>query len=357
VVAAGYAALLSRLTGADDLLIAVPVAARTRAETEPVVGPFVNTVAIRADRRGNPTLGQLVGRLHAANARAQPHQELPFARVAELSHPERQLSRSPLVQVMCVVEDAWPVLDRGGLRWRPELTDNGTGKFELELTMVDGPAGLDGRLRYRTDLFDPQTARRLADGLRMVLAVMAGQPSTPVSEVDILPPDVRELVTRTWPAAAACTGDRVVIRGSDAEFTGAQLRGRAEAIAAGLSALGVRVQDTVGILLPRGARPLAALLGVWWLGAAYVPIDPAQPPARIRGMLADAGVRALVCDRAALGPLLSELGGAVPVLDLAGRPETVDGPGAPRQVPPAAAANVLFTSGSQRLPPARYAPR
>jgi amino acid adenylation domain-containing protein len=372
VVAAGYAALLSRLTGADDLLVAVPVAARTRAETEPVVGLFVNTVAIRADLRGNPTLGQLVGRLHAANARAQPHQELPFARVVELSRPERLLSRSPLVQVMCVVEDAWPVLDRGGLRWRPELTDNGTGKFELELTMADGPAGLDGRLRYRTDLFDPQTARRLAGGLRMVLTAMAAVPSTPVSEVDILPPDVRELVTRTWPeglpaagpvspappspvtlAAAACTGDRVVIRGSDGEFTGAQLRGRAEAIAWGLSALGVRVQDTVGILLPRGARPLAALLGVWWLGAAYVPIDPAQPPLRIRGMLADAGVRVLVSDRAALGPLLSELGGAVPVLDLAGRPETpADGPVAPREVPQAAAANVLFTSGSTGRPKA-----
>ena len=378
VVAAGYAALLSRLTGADDLLVAVPVAARTRAETEPVVGLFVNTVAIRADLRGHPTLGQLVSRLHAANARAQPHQELPFARVVELSRPERRLSRSPLVQVMCVVEDAWPVLDRGALRWRPELTDNGTGKFELELTMVDGPAGLDGQLRYRTDLFDPQTARRFADGLRMVLAAMAAVPSTLVSEVDILPPEVRELVTRTWPAspagspaagaapsapwappspialaAAACTGDRVVIRGSDGELTGAQLRGRAEAIASGLSALGVRVQDTVGILLPRGARPLAALLGVWWVGAAYVPIDPAQPAPRIRGMLADAGVRVLVCDRAALGPLLSELGGAVPVLDLAGLPETAaNGPVAPREVPPAAAANVLFTSGSTGRPKA-----
>jgi len=432
VAAAGYAALLSRLTGADDLLIAVPVAGRTRAETEPVVGLFANTIAIRADLRGNPTLGQLVDRLHAANARAQPHQELPFARVVELSRPERLPSRSPLVQVMCAVDDAWPVLRTGGLWWRPELIDNGTAKFELELTMTDRPAGLtgldgvagmtagltgpagldalaglDGRLRYRSDLFDPQTALRFADGLRMVLAAMAAAPGTRLSEVDILPPDVRELVSRVWPAGragppaagppppgeaapvqaapvqagpgqvppgrnppgrnppgrnppgpvaltvAACAGDRVVIRGSDGELTGAQLRGRAEAIAAGLSALGAGLQDTVGILLPRGARLLPALLGAWWLGAAYVPIDPGQPPLRIRGMLADAGVRALVSDRAALGPLLSELGGDVPVLDLVGAPRTAaGGPVAPPRLPPDAAAYVLFTSGSTGRPKA-----
>ncbi len=420
VVAAGYAALLARLSGAEDLLIAVPVAARTRAEVEPVVGLFVNTLVIRADLRGDPTLGQLARRVHTANARAQQHQELPFARVVELTRPQRRPSRSPLVQVMCALEEAWPTRHTGGLAWRPEVVENGTGKFELELTLADEQAALAGRLRYRSDLFEPATASRHAEALSMVFAAMAADPGTRLSEVDTLPPQVRELVTRIWPAgqasaraagqpagadpngpephagpslaqlvAAACAGDRVVVAGSDGELTGAQLGERAAAIAAGLSALGARVQDVVGILLPRGARMLAAMLGAWWGGTAYVAIDPVQPPLRIKDMLADAGVRVLITDRSALGSLLAEVGAEVAMLDLAAWPQLAGTPAGasasvasvscepgaaacggqagagappadavrspaatPAWLPPEAAAYVLFTSGSTGRPKA-----
>jgi amino acid adenylation domain-containing protein len=372
VIAAGYAALLSRLSGAEDLLIAVPVAARTRAETEPVVGLFANTMVIRADLRGDPSLGVLADRVHAANARAQAHQELPFARVVELAGPARRGSRSPLVQVLCAIEEAWPVQSAGALTGRPELTDNGTGKFELEFTVTEQPDGFDARLRYRSDLFDPATASRLADGISLVLAAMGDEPATTISAVEILPPEARDLVTRVWPGAAcppagdappspaalaaralARSADRVVISGTDREFTGAQLRERAVAIAAGLSGLGAGLQDTVAIMLPRGAGLLAALLGAWWAGTAYVPVDPAQPSARIRGMLADAGVRVLISDRAALGSLLAGLDGDLPVLDL-GQPLPAAGgtTGLPPDLPPEAAAYVLFTSGSTGRPKA-----
>jgi amino acid adenylation domain-containing protein len=386
VLAAGYAALLARLTGADDLLIAVPVAARTQAETEPVIGLFANTLAIRADLTGNPGLGQLATRLHAANARAQPHQELPFARVVELISPPRRRSRSPLVQATCSVDEGWPVCSAGGLTWRPELTDNGTGKFELELNVTDrggpgpdgdGRTGLDGRLRYRTDLFERPTAGRFADGLTAVLATMAAEPGTRLSDVDILTPEGRELVTRRWPAGgelpaagtveadlavpgpltlavAACARDEIVVSGSDGQLTGPRLRDLAEAIGARLTALGAGVQDTVGILLPRGSRMLAALLGAWWAGTVFVPIDPLQPARRIRSFLADAGVKAVISDRTALGPLLAETAAGLPVIDLAGPPDSgIPAPGrlaAPRQLPAEAAAYVLFTSGSTGRP-------
>ncbi len=371
VIAAGYAALLSRLSGAEDLLIAVPVAARTRAETELVVGLFANTMVIRADLRGDPALGVLADRVHAANARAQAHQELPFARVVERAGPARRGSRSPLVQVLCAIEEAWPVQLAGTLSGRPELTDNGTGKFELEFTVTEVDQGLDARLRYRSDLFEPATARRLADGISLLLAAMGDEPGIKLSEVEILPPEARDLVTRVWPGAVCPPGsevppspaalaaralarsaDRVVISGTDREFTGAQLRERAVAIAAGLSGLGAGLQDTVAIMLPRGAGLLAALLGAWWAGTAYVPVDPAQPPARIRGMLADAGVRALISDRAALGPLLAGLDGDLPVLDLGQPLPAAGGPGGPPELPPEAAAYVLFTSGSTGRPKA-----
>ncbi|MEU7998829.1 amino acid adenylation domain-containing protein [Micromonospora sp. NPDC049060] len=382
VLLTAYAALLSRLGGADDVLVGVPVAGRTRIETEPMLGLFANTVAIRATLHGDPTLAELLDRLHAATARAQAHQDLPFTRVVELCRPQRQPTRAPLVQVMCTVEEALPTLERGALRWRPELVPTGTGKFELELAAVAGPDELTVRLRYLTDLFTPDGAGRLADALGAILAALATAPQTRVCDVDLLSPATADLVTRVWPAARSgslpppeCTaaalvadvdaGDRVVIEGDDATLTGAAVRGLAGRIATGLRGLGVRVQETVGIVLPRGARPLPALLGVWWVGAAYLPLDPTHPPGRLRGMLADAGVRVVVTDSGGVpAPLLAELAASVTLLDLAepagsgAQPAVPAGAEAqpvlppPCAVPASAAAYVLFTSGSTGRPKA-----
>ncbi|MFG1891325.1 amino acid adenylation domain-containing protein [Micromonospora sp. NPDC049051] len=394
VLLTAYAALLSRLSGADEVLVGVPVAGRTRIETEPILGLFANTVAIRAALHGDPTLAELLDRLHAATARAQAHQDLPFARVVELCRPQRQPTRAPLVQVMCTVEEALPPVDRGALRWRPELVPTGTGKFELELAAVVGPDELSVRLRYLTDLFAPDSAGRFADALAALLATLATAPQTRVCDVDLLSPATADLVTRVWPAARSGSvlppgstaaalvadvdaGERVVISGEDATLTGTALRGLTARIAAGLRGLGVRAQETVGIVLPRGARPLPALLGVWRIGAAYLPLDPTHPPGRLRGMLADAGVRVVVTDSGAVpAPLLAELGAAATLLDLApteptgeGTPSAVPaGAGTPPAeptgaaaqpalpppcaVPATAAAYVLFTSGSTGRPKA-----
>ncbi|SCL70630.1 non-ribosomal peptide synthetase [Micromonospora peucetia] len=373
VLLTAYAALLSRLSGADEVLVGVPVAGRTRIETEPMLGLFANTVAIRAALHGDPTLAELLDRVHAATARAQAHQDLPFTRVVELCRPPRHPSRAPLVQVMCTVEEASPPLERGALRWRPELVPTGTGKFELELAAVAGPDELTVRLRYLTDLFTPDGAGRFADALAAILTALATRPQTRVCDVHLLSLATTDLVTRVWPAARSGSvpppgstaaalvtgidaGDRVVIQGDDVTLTGAALHDLAGRIATGLRGLGVRAQQTVGIVLPRGARPLPALLGVWWLGAAYLPLDPTHPPGRLRGMLADAGVRVVVTDRTAVpAPLLAELAASVTLLDLA----AAEPPGAgaesvppPCPVPATAAAYVLFTSGSTGRPKA-----
>ncbi|MGV9978147.1 non-ribosomal peptide synthetase [Micromonospora wenchangensis] len=371
VLVTGYAALLSRVSGVDEVLVGVPVAGRTRIETEPMLGLFANTVAVRAALHGDPTLAELLDRLHAATARVQAHQDLPFTRVVELCRPPRQPTRTPLVQVMCTVEEALPPLGRGALRWRPEVVSTGTGKFELELAAVAGPDELTVRLRYLTDLFTPQSAARFADALAAILTALATAPQTRVADVDVLSPATAHLVTGVWPAprtgsvpppgstAAALVagidpGERTVIRGDDVSLTGTALRGLTARVATGLRGLGVRAQDTVGILLPRGARPLPALLGVWRVGAAYLPLDPTHPPARLRGMLADAGVRVVVTDRSAVAAsLLAELAPAVTLLDLAA-PEPTPAPPVPPPcvVPASASAYVLFTSGSTGRPKA-----
>src|SRR5690349_10696642 len=164
VLLAAYAVVLSRLTGSDDLLVAVPMAARTRPETESVVGLFMNTVPIRIRIDEDQRLGDLVRAVHAATARALEHQELPFARVVELVRPDRDPARLPLVQVMFAMEESWAVPDRGGLRWRPEPIENGTAKFEIELTVTDAPAGPQVQVAYNRGLFHAASGQLVADG-------------------------------------------------------------------------------------------------------------------------------------------------------------------------------------------------
>ena len=311
VLLAAYAVVLARLTGSDDLLIAVPMAARTRPETESVVGLFVNTVPIRIRIDRDGTLGDLVRHVHAATARAAEHQELPFASVVELVRPDRDPARLPLVQVMFAMEESWALPDRGGLRWRPELIENGTAKFEIELTVTDEPAGPQVRVTYNSDLFHAATGQLVADGFTAILRCLADDPDRAVADAEIMSPDTVALVTRVWPDGgpvadpdatavaplwAACAGDRVVAVGADGALTGDEVRDLARRIAAALRGHGVGVSDRVAILLPRGARLLPAILGVWSAGASYVPLDPIYPAQRLAMMLGDAGAAAIVID-------------------------------------------------------------
>ncbi len=369
VLLAAYAAVLARLTGSDDLLIAVPMAARTRPETESVVGLFMNTVTIRirVDRYG--TLSDLVRSVHTATARAMAHQELPFARVVELVRPDRDPARLPLVQVMFAMEEPWVVPDRGGLRWRPELMEIGTAKFEIELTVTDAPAGPHVRVNYNSDLFHPATGQLVADGFTAILRCLCFDPDRVVADADIMSPGEVALVTSVWPDGgpvadpdatavaqlwAACAGDSVIAVGADGALTGADVRDLARRIAAAVRGHGVGVSDRVAILLPRGARMLPAILGIWSAGASYVPLDPIYPAQRLATMLSDAGAAAIVVDSsaaAALGP--PPAAKPIAIVDLATLAATGAGPAEPvADLPPSAAAVTIFTSGSTGRPKA-----
>jgi amino acid adenylation domain-containing protein len=366
VLLTAYAVVLARLTGSDDLLIAVPMAARTRPDTESVVGLFMNTVPIRIrlDRAG--TLGDLVRAVHNATARAMAHQEFPFANVVELGKPNRDPARLPLVQVAFAMEESWAVPDRGGLRWRPELVQNGTAKFEIELTVTDEPAGQQVRLTYNRDLFHAATGRVVASGFTAILQCLRDHPDLVVADAEIMPPDALELVTKVWPGShqvadpdvtvaaqlwTACARDSVVALGSDCTLTGLEVRDLARRIAAAVRARGVGVGDRVAILLPRGARLLPAILGIWSAGASYVPMDPIYPAQRLAMMLADAGAAAILVDSgvddAPVPPPTTE---PVPVVDLATLPADEAEP--VLDLPPSATAVTVFTSGSTGRPKA-----
>jgi amino acid adenylation domain-containing protein len=369
VLLAAYAAVLARLTGGDDLLIAVPVAARTRAETESVVGLFMNTVPIRirVDRAG--TLGDLVRTVHAATARALAHQDLPFARIVELVRPGRDPARLPLVQTMFAMEERWAIPDRGGLRWRPEPVENGTAKFEISLTVIDAPAGPQVRVNYNSGLFHRATGQLVADGYAAILRCLAADPGRAIGDAEIMSPGAVALVTKVWPDGgpvagpdatalallwAACDGDSVVAVGPDAALTGTGVREEARRIAAALRGHGVGVSGRVAILLPRGARLLPAILGVWSVGASYVPLDPIYPDQRIAMMLGDAGVAAIVADSGTDGaPVPPPAAAPIPVVDLATLATADGGLTEPvLDLPPSAVAVTIFTSGSTGRPKA-----
>jgi amino acid adenylation domain-containing protein len=370
VLLAAYAVVLARLTGRDDLMIAVPMAARTRPETESVVGMFMNTVMIRirVDRDG--TLRDLVQSVHTTTARALAHQELPTVRVVELVRPDRDPARMTLVQVMFAMEESWTVPDRGGLRWRPELIENGTAKFEIDLTVTGAPAGLRVRVNYNSDLFHPATGQLVADGFTAVLRCLADDPDRLVADTNIMSPEDLALVTRVWPDGgpvadpdatavaqlwAACAGDCAVAADVDGELTGADVRDLAQRIAAALRGHGVGVSDRVAILLPRRAQLLPAILGIWSVGASYVPLDPIYPAQRLAAMLSDAGAAAIVVDSGVAGaPGPPPAAAPIPVVDLA----TLAGagpdpsPGPRLDLPPSATAVTIFTSGSTGRPKA-----
>jgi amino acid adenylation domain-containing protein len=369
VLLAAYAVVLSRMTGSDDLLIAVPMAARTRSETESVVGLFMNTVTIRIRVDQNGTLSDLVRSVHASTARALAQQDLPFARVVELIRPERDPARLPLVQVMFAMEESWVVPDSGGLSWRPELAENGTAKFEIELTVTDAPAGPQVRVNYNRDLFHQATGQLVADGFTAILHCLRDDPDRVVADADIMSSDAFALVTSIWPDGgpvadpaatavaklwAACAGDSVVAVGTDGAMTGAQVRDHARRITAAIRAHGVGVSDRVAILLPRGARMLPAILGIWSAGASYVPLDPIYPAQRLATMLGDAGAVAIVVDSSVPGaPGLPPGAPPIAVVDLAALAADVTGPAGPvPDLPPSAAAVTIFTSGSTGRPKA-----
>jgi amino acid adenylation domain-containing protein len=378
VLLAAYAVVLGRLTGSDDLLIAVPMAARTRPETESVVGLFMNTVTIRVRVDKDQTLSDLVRAVHGTTARALAQQELPMARVVELIKPDRDPARLTMVQVMFAMEESWAVPDRGGLRWRPELIENGTAKFEVELTVTDAPAGPRIRVNYNCDLFHQATGRRIAEGFTAILRCLVDDPERAVGDADIMTPDEYALVTRVWPDSGqvsapdttaqertaqertalsllweACTGESVVaVSGlTGTEMTGAEVRELAQRVTGAIRAQGVGMSDRVAILLPRSARLIAAVLGIWASGASYIPLDRIYPDQRIAAMLSDAGAAAIVVDSSAEGAPAAPPGAPpIPVIDLA----SIDAkPAEPiLDLPPSATAVTIFTSGSTGRPKA-----
>ncbi|HEX7238904.1 MAG TPA: amino acid adenylation domain-containing protein, partial [Longimicrobiaceae bacterium] len=364
VLLAAWKTLLARYAGETDLVVGTPVANRGRAETEGLVGFLANTLALRTDLGGDPAFREALRRVRGTALGAYEHEELPFGVLVAELHPERDLSRPPLCQVMFLLDSAPPApLELPGVRLVPVEADTGISAFDLTLRLAERDGALDGALEYASALWDAPTVAGMAAAFRALLEDVAASPDRRVSELSILPAGERGRLLGEWSpgergepgeprlharfeAQARRTPVAVAVEHAGESLTYAELDARAELLAAGLRARGVVPEAVVGICLEPGTELVTAVLAVLKAGAAYLPLDPAYPAERLAYMLEDAAAP-LLLTAVELRERLPEFRGEIVLVEQGVAP--AEG-GGESSVVPDSLAYVIYTSGSTGLP-------
>ena len=330
---AGWQLLLSRYARQEQVVVGTPIAGRRQLQTEELIGFFVNTLALRTELTGDPSIEELLRRVREVVLEAYAHQDVPFEKLVEELQPERSLSHTPLFQVMFVLQNLRrEQLAVSGL----ELEMIGGGetaqaKFALTLGLEESESGIVGTLGYQRELFTAETVGRLAGHYQRVLAEMVRAPQQRVSELRLLSgAEEAELVienNRTerdyrqevcihelFAEQVQRRPDAVAVVYEAEQLSYGALNERANQVAHYLRSLGVGPGSLVGILMARSLEMVVGLLGVLKAGAAYVPLDPDYPSQRLLFMMADAGVQVLLSqDR--LKDVVDAAGATVVLLD------------------------------------------
>jgi amino acid adenylation domain-containing protein len=310
---AAFQVLLHRYTGDVDISVGSPIAGRNRVETEKLIGFFVNTLVLRTDLSQNPTFRELLRRVKEVALGAFGHQDMPFEKLVEELRPERSKSRTPLFQVMFILQNApREAMDLSGLTLRTLEIDPGTTKFDLTLSLGESALGLKALLGYSDELFEAASIARFLEHYETLLVSVVADPKKRIGELAIMPPSERRRVvvdfnrTRTNVASTAQqvhawveaqverTPDAIAVSFGASSLTYRELNQRAGRLARRLRALGVGPDVRVGVSAPRSLEMVVGLLAVLKAGGAYVPIDPAYPKERIGVMLEDAKVLVLL---------------------------------------------------------------
>ncbi len=309
---AAFVTLLYRYTGSDDILVGTPTANRDRLEIEELIGFFVNTLVLRTDLSGNPSFKQLLSRVHQLMSQAYAHSDLPFEELVKALQPERDLSYTPLFQVMFLLQNA--SISQGdltGLTVSPLATERTTAKFDLTLFMENTSTGLVGTWEYNTDLFDAATIERMAGHFVTLLEGIVANPQQLISQLPLLTKPEQQKLLVEWNDTQAeypCdrsihqlfeeqverTPDAVAVVFENQQLTYYELNCRANQLAHYLKSLGVKADVLVGLCVERSLEMVVGLLGILKAGGAYVPLDPEYPTERLSFMLEDAQISVLL---------------------------------------------------------------
>jgi len=358
---AAFQALLGRYSGQDDFAIGSPVANRNRPEVEGLIGYFVNMIALRADLAGDPTFRELLARARASALGAFEHQDVPLELVVEALALPRDPSRTPLFQVMFVLQNnRFPDVSRQDLALSPfdAGAGSGTAKFDLTLALVDADGVLAGSFESSTDLFDEATIGRMVGHFLALLEAAAADPDRRLSDLPLLSAAERDHLIRglnppptAFPrescvpeliaAQAARTPEAVALAWDGGSLTYRELDAQANQLANHLRARGVGPDVRVGICVERSPELAVGLVGILKAGGAYVPLDPSYPADRLAFMIEDAKL-AILLTQAHLRDRLPD--------SIARRPEPPVGP--PEVGPTPVAGPVRLPSApSRRRPP------
>ncbi|MFD7914873.1 amino acid adenylation domain-containing protein [Streptomyces sp. NPDC059752] len=375
-----FQALLARHTGGHDIAVGTAVSARTGSQLATMAGYAFNTLVMRARWEGDPSFGQLLAVNRDTVLASLGRPGVPFDRLAEALEPERDLSTTPVYQVMFDLAERRgdDALVLPGLSVRAVPVPQRVSRFDLTVHLEERrDGGIDGTLEYATALFDPATARRLTRHFVRLLDAASLSPAEPVSGLDIFDPEERTLlldgrpdavgtrtpldpaalrpVHETITAQAEATPDAVAVYHGDRSVTYSAIHAQANRIGHLLRDLGVRPERTVGVLLDSGPEAVATLLGIWRAGAAYVPLDPGYPDDRLAYMTADTAVEFVITERRH-ADRLAGTGARLVVLDDPGdRAALLERPESPLSPPPGGwdldhLAYVIYTSGSTGRP-------
>jgi amino acid adenylation domain-containing protein/non-ribosomal peptide synthase protein (TIGR01720 family) len=320
-VLAGFGTLLKRYTGQDDIIVGSALAGRNHTEVEGLIGFFTNMLALRLSMSDDPSFRALLDRVREMTLAAHANQDLPFERLVEELGVERDLSRTPLFQIVFALHNApTESLSNDDLTLSPIPIDNGASKFDLALEMIEQNGELVCSFEYNTDLFSPDTIQRFATHFETLLTAICEQPESSLSSLPLLSQNELQEQLISWnnthsefrrdvcihelfeeqvvrdPAAVA------VVCGEE-QLTYGEINQRANRLAHYLRRLGVTTETLVGVCVERSAELVTALLAVLKAGGAYVPLDPTYPPDRLAFLLDDASAPVLLTQERLLNNL------------------------------------------------------
>ena len=363
-----FVVLLYRYTGQEDLLVGTPIAGRNWAEVEELIGFFVNTLVLRANMSGNPSVRDLRGRIRKVCSEAYAHQDLPFEKLVEELQPERDLSRSPLFQVMFIHEnDRIHVPELPGLALKPLMIDIRRVNFDLCLYIEERERHLSATLDYNAHMFDNAIMARMLGHFQTLLGAIIVSGEQRISALSFLTESERHQLQVAWndtrathpqksclhslvEVQAARTPDAVGVIFEEKQLTYQELNHRANQLAHRLQKLGVGPEVLVGIYTERSLEMVIGILGILKAGGAYVPLDPEYPKERLAFILENARVKVLLTQMQ-LDDKLVEHGAEIICLDsdwpdIAQEPE--QSPLSVTQIDNLA--YVIYTSGSTGTP-------
>ncbi len=367
--------LLYRYSGEGDLVVGSPIAGRNHSEIEDLIGFFVNNLVLRTKLSRNETFQEVLEKVRETALEAYLHQDIPFEKLVEELHPVRDLSHSPLFQVMFVMQNLpVPEFKLPGLSVSGFELDGQTSSYDLSLVIQEAPDGLAVEMEYNTDLFRAETIRRMLGHYHRLLTSVSDTDECKIGDIPLLSQNERESITVEWNQTAVNYPENMtahqIFESVSADFpdsvavhysgnispedpqkvTYSELNRRANQLAHYLRKMGLRPEGTVAICMERSVEMIMAILAVLKAGGAFLPVDPAHPISRREYMMQDSGTAILLTQEKLLGQSVPDVPQIIAVDRDWDKIRRFGGTNPDSPVTPQNLAYIIYTSGSTGKP-------